>query len=219
MRNFSKVAAWSLAGGLLISTAAIALPWDTDMVDSQAVRGYQCWEWSTDEAGERTCVRGMQGLPEGVVSQEHIFSPTPFKTPPIDKNDRPAWKALTNPLPASAETRARGKKMFGIYCTPCHGKPDDNGVIAKLGTVAAGPDTPQRMPGVVPLTGASGVLSKKTDGEVYRVIRVGNAIMPSYSWAMSDDEMWSIVHYARTLDNGAYVPPAPAPTEEVEAPQ
>jgi mono/diheme cytochrome c family protein len=215
MRSPMKVAAWSLTAGLLFSSVAIALPWDSDMVDSQVVRAYQCWEWSTDETGKKTCVKIMQGLPEGVVSQDHPFSPTPFKTPPLAKMDMKGWKALPNPLPASAENLARGKNMFRIYCTPCHGKPNDQGIIEKLGTVAQ----PGRMPGVVPLTGATGVLSKRNDGQVYRVIRMGNAIMPAYSWAMSDDEMWSIVHYTRTLDNGAYTPPtpAPAPAEQEEA--
>ena len=198
--------------GLLSSTSAMALPWDIDMVDSQAVRGYECWEYVVNEDGERVCVRAMQPLPDGVVSQEHPFSPTPFKTLAPAKNDIAAWTALQNPLQPTPQVLATGEKMFRTYCAPCHGVPDDNGVIANLGTVAQ----PGRMAGVVALSGEGGVLAARTDGQVYRAIRMGNAIMPAYNWAMSDDEMWSIVHYSRTLENGVYIPPEPEPSDTDE---
>ena len=213
-RTTLKATAWTLGGALLVSTAAVALPWDTDLADQQFVRGYECWEYGQNEAGETVCVRSMEALPEGVVSQANILSPTPYKTDALDKMDMTGWAAVQNPLSPSPEVLAKGEVMFRTYCTPCHGAPDAKGHIEALGTVAQ----PGRMAGVAMLSGDTGVLSARTDGQVYRVIRLGNAIMPSYSWAMSDDEMWSIVHYTRKLENGAYVPPpAPEPTEE-EAP-
>ena len=211
MRSASLALA-ALTAGLAAPTAAFALPWDVDMVDSPARRGYSCWEYTTDEEGNRVCKRGMQPLPEGVVSQPNLLSPSAQKTPEIDKMDMDAWSALENPMAATPEVLARGERMFRVYCTPCHGIPDAQGRIENLGTVAQ----PGRMPGVVGLTGSNGILQSRTDGLVYRTIRVGNAIMPSYGWAMTDDEMWSIVTYTRTLDNGAYKPPPPPPAEEVE---
>jgi mono/diheme cytochrome c family protein len=213
MRNWHKRAAvGAVVVGALVSTAAVALPWDTDMVDSQYVRAYECWIWSVVD-GERTCTKTWGTLPEGVVSQDRIETPSPFKTPPIDKMDNEAWAALPNPLSPTPESLAKGEKMFRTYCTPCHGVPDSNGRIANLGTVAQ----PGRMAGVVGLSGKDGVLKARTDGQVYRAIRMGNAIMPAYNWAMTDDEMWSTVHYCRTLENSQYVPPpppAPAPVTE-----
>lgn len=198
------------AAGLLAATSASALPWDVDMVDSQAVRGYECWEYTADEDGNRVCIRAMQPPPDGVISQEHPFSPTPYKTRAPGKNDIQAWTSMENPLDPTPEVLATGETMFKTYCTPCHGMPDENGVIAQLGTVAQ----PGRMAGVVALAGEGGVLAARTDGQVYRAIRMGNAIMPAYNWAMSDDEMWAIVHYSRTLENGTYIPPKPAPVDE-----
>ena len=210
--RLARASAVTLFGGLALSTVAIAFPWDIDMADSQAVRGYECWEYGVDEEGNRICLRAMQPLPEGVVSQDHPFSSTAFKTRAPDKMDVQAWMALENPLEPTPAVLAKGETMFKTYCTPCHGTPDDNGVIEQLGTVAQ----PGRMAGVVGLTGDAGVLKARTDGQVYRVIRVGNAIMPAYNWAMNDDEMWSIVHYARTLDQGQYIPPEPEPADDGE---
>lgn len=214
-KRWTRLALGAVAGGVLVSTAALALPWDVDMVDSQFVRGYECWEYEITEDGERQCVRGMQPLPQGVVSQPNMFSPAAAQTMGHDKMDIAAWTAMENPLDASSpEVQAKGEKMFRIYCTPCHGAPNADGVIENLGTVAQ----PGRMAGVVMLSGEGGVLQSRTDGQVYRAIRMGNAIMPPYNWAMNDDEMWSVVAYARTLDNGAYKPP-PAPSEDEEADQ
>jgi mono/diheme cytochrome c family protein len=67
------------------------------------------------------------------------------------------------------------------------------------------------LPGVVPLAGTAGVARLRTDGWIYLTIRNGGAVMPSYGWAMSDEEMWAVVAHVRTLANGAYAPPAPTP--------
>jgi mono/diheme cytochrome c family protein len=208
----SLAAAVATLIGSTSPVAALALPWDVDMVDSPARRAYSCWEYTKDDEGNRVCVRGMQPLPEGVVAQSNILSPSAMMTPEIDKANAAAWSELINPIRRSPETLAKGERMFNIYCTPCHGTPNADGKIEHLGTVAQ----PGRMAGVIGLTGDSGILQSRNDGQVYRAIRVGNAIMPSYGWAMTDEEMWSVVHYTRTLDNGAYRPPTPAANEEAQ---
>jgi len=191
-------------GLTFISAIAVAAPWDIDMVDSDAVRGYECWEYQTDEAGKKTCVRTMATLPDGVVAQKNILTPNHITTPDYPKGDA-RWDAINSPLDSNDQTLATGERMYDVYCTPCHGKVQD-GTIPELGPVGqAG-----RIAGVVPLTGAGGVLQSRTDGRVYSTIRKGSAIMPAYNWAMTDQEMWSIVHYVRTLDNAQYIPPMPA---------
>lgn len=201
----TKVNIWTPVLALtLVSAAALAAPWDVDMVDSDAVRGYECWEYAIDESNNKTCVRSMPGLPEGVVAQKHLLTPNHIMTPDYPKGDA-LWDAVASPIESTDAVVANGQKMFNIYCTPCHGKVDENGSIPELGTVAQ----PGRIAGVVGLTGAAGVLQNRSDGRVYSTIRKGSAIMPSYSWAMTDTEMWSVVHYVRTLDNTQYKPPVP----------
>jgi mono/diheme cytochrome c family protein len=164
------------------SSTAFGLPWDVDMADGQAQKAYSI---------------PMAVLPEGVIPQEHIFSPKAHM-PNMSRMD-PEANGLMAPFPASPDAIEQGRKMFGVYCTPCHG----DGQV--LGPVAA----PGRFPGVVPLSGDTGVAKLRTDGWIYLTIRNGGALMPSYGWAMDDTEMWSIVHYVRTLPNARQTPPAP----------
>jgi mono/diheme cytochrome c family protein len=175
------------------STAAFGLPWDLDMADSQAVKGYE---------------RVMKPLPEGVVSQQSLLSPKHF-VPSLALTD-PKVNDLQAPFPSSPESIAAGEKMYGTYCTPCHG----NGI--ELGPVGQ----PGRVPGVAVLAGPTGVLRSRSDGWVYTTIRHGSLskIMPPYGYMMTEDEMWSVVHYTRTLDNSTYQPPQPA-TPGVESPK
>jgi len=169
--------------GLGASTAAFGLPWDVDMADSQAVKGYE---------------GSLQGLPDGVVAQDRVVSPR--KHAPNFVRGSEEGEALTPPMPANEQVLATGETMFKTYCAPCHG----DGV--KLGPVAQ----PGRYPGVVSLGGAAGVAKARSDGWIYLTIRNGGAIMPYYSWAMTDDEIWATVHYIRTMPDAKYIPPAPA---------
>ncbi len=58
------------------------------------------------------------------------------------------------------------------------------------------------------LSGAGAITGFKSDAYLYLTIRNGGALMPSYSYAMDDDEMWAIVSYIRTLEGGAQAAPA-----------
>lgn len=173
-----------------VSTAAFGLPWDIDMADSQAFDAYRI---------------PMRGLPDGVVSQEHVLTPTRY-TPNFQRGT-PEGEALTAGFPATPEVLSEGKRMFGIYCTPCHGDGVETGPVGQ----------PGRFPGVVPLAGPGGVAKMRSDGWIFLTIRNGGAVMPAYGWAMNDQEMWSIVHYVRTLPNAQHTPPrspAPQPAED-----
>jgi len=186
VRKFARRSAGLFLLTLGVSTAAFGLPWDIDMADSQALDAYRLL---------------MKGLPEGVVAQENVLTPTRF-TPRYDRAT-PEGQALTPPFPATPEVLAEGQRMYGIYCTPCHGDGQN------LGTVAQ----PGRFPGVVPLSGPAGVAKMRSDGWIFNTIRYGGAVMPAYGWAMNDHEMWSIVHYVRTLPQSQYRAPTPRPTE------
>ena len=182
----------ALAGAaalLATSTVALGLPWDTDMVDSETIKAYE---------------RPMPTLPAGVVAQPNLASPMTFS--PNFRRESPEGQALVNPLPDDEATRARGKAMYGTYCTPCHGADGVN-----LGPVAQ----PGRVPGVVPLAGPAGIAKQRTDGWIYLTIRNGSAIMPSYGWAMNDEEMWAIVRFVRTLEGAKQVAPQPTAPPEV----
>ncbi len=182
------------------STVAFGLPWDLDMVDSQMVKAYE---------------QPMTGLPEGVVSQPNVLSPKPFVASYGDfPHTSPEADALRAPFPADDAVLAEGEKYYGIYCTPCHGDGVTVGPVAKKGVPAP------------PLYGANGVLHTRlpknapmTDGYLYFTIRKGSlsTVMPAYGYTMTEEEMWSIVHWVRASDAkvvAAEPPKAPEPAPE-----
>lgn len=187
----TAIAAVALASTALVSTAAFGLPWDIDMADGQAKKAYS---------------QTMASLPDGVIAQPNVLTPVGF-TPNYERTS-PEGMALMNPYDQDDASLASGERMYGIYCTPCHGDGEN------LGPVAA----PGRFPGVIPITGPAGIAKTRTDGWIYLTVRNGGAVMPYYGWAMNDREMWSIVQYVRTLPNAEYIPPAPPePAADEEA--
>lgn len=172
----------------LTSTVAFGLPWDIDMADAQSTKAYEYL---------------MVAPPEGVVPQENILTPTQFAENYALGSQ--AGKALQNPVPNSEVHKELGAKMYQTYCTPCHADGQSLGKVSEAG-----------YPGIALLAGKNGRLAKLTDGDVYMTIRNGKGLMPDYTWAMNETEIWSLVHHLRTLPNGAYVPPAPAAEEAAQ---
>lgn len=93
---------------------------------------------------------------------------------------------LPNPMQPTPESIARGRLLFGIYCTPCHG-PEGAG---------DGPVGPKFIPATDLRQPAT---QQKSDGYMAHYIGYGGAIMPAYGEAMSVQERWDIVNYVRTL--------------------
>jgi mono/diheme cytochrome c family protein len=173
-----------------LTGVAVGLPWDLDLADSQSIKGFS---------------HVMASLPEGTIAQPSIESPVGYSRNYDRMSDE--GQALVSPLEANTDVLAEGARMYTIYCTPCHGDGENLGPVAE----------PGRFAGVVALAGPASTTRDKTDGYLYLTIRNGGTVMPYYGWAMTDDEMWSIVHHVRTLPNAAYVAPeAAADTEEAQ---
>lgn len=106
-------------------------------------------------------------------------------TPPREQRDLAARRP--NPVRATPESIARGKALFHIYCTPCHGQGGKgDGLVASK--FIPPPD----------LTNAA-LQRQRTDGYVQHVIGTGGAVMPAYGEALSAEERWDVVNYLRTL--------------------
>ena len=181
----------AVVAGISLASSAFGLPWDIDMADSQAKDGYSIV---------------MHPPAESTVAQPNILSPMGWRAKyelGPGGLDTPEIDALANPIEPNDEVLATGERMFEVYCTPCHGDGQN------LGPVAA----PGRYPGVAVLAGSAGVLGLRSDGSVYTTIVQGRRIMPYYGWAMDDDEVWSLVHYLRTMPGAEYQAPEPAPEE------
>ena len=80
----------------------------------------------------------------------------------------------------------RGKKLFDVYCTPCHGfgGEGDGAVVPKV------PAPPNLI---------ADYYREKSDGFYFYKITFGSAIMPAYGYATWPAERWDIVSYVREL--------------------
>jgi mono/diheme cytochrome c family protein len=107
----------------------------------------------------------------------------------------PEGRALANPIAATAESIARGKHEYEIYCSVCHGAD---------GLSIPGPQNPvtlkliQNGAVVFPLAG----IPAYTDGMIFYKIWYGKPNMPGYP-QISEEDRWHIINYMRTLFRGA----------------
>ena len=91
---------------------------------------------------------------------------------------------------------AQGKKLFSRYCTPCHG----------TGGAADGYNAKNLDPHARDLTDAKeDYMAKLSNAEIYEVIEKGGRgvdlapSMPAWGGMFSEEELWSLVAYTRTL--------------------
>jgi cbb3-type cytochrome c oxidase subunit III len=104
------------------------------------------------------------------------------------KGGNPEAAKRTNPVAATAESIAAGKRAYTQFCANCHGpmgKGDGSGA-------AAGAQPPD-------LTDAMWDYGS-SDGEIFAVIHDGtSADMGAYGERMKETDIWNVVNYVRTL--------------------
>ena len=107
---------------------------------------------------------------------------------PRPKGGNPEAAKIKNPVPATSESLAAGKRSYTRLCVRCHG-PEGQGD----GTGATGPVPPGDLTDDKWDYGGS-------DGEIFAVIHDGvSADMEGYAQRMSDAEIWNVVNYLRTF--------------------
>jgi mono/diheme cytochrome c family protein len=104
-------------------------------------------------------------------------------------------RALTNPLPESAEIVEKGKALYEGKgaCVTCHGTTGRGD-----GSAAAGLDPSPRN------FRNHGFWSHRTEGEIFWVIKHGSpgTGMIGFGSMLSDEEMWAIIEYERSFAGG-----------------
>jgi mono/diheme cytochrome c family protein len=104
-----------------------------------------------------------------------------YKIPPDDA-------AKANPVKPSAESHAKGKKLYGYDCAMCHGKGGDG-----KGDMAA---DMKNMPDFT----HQDALKGRTDGELFYIIRNGKGEdMPPEGDRAKDEDVWNMVNYVRSF--------------------
>jgi len=114
-------------------------------------------------------------------------------TQEMQAQDRTPWVApgvvlgRENPLKGNEEVVKEGKKIYANHCGSCHG---DKG---KGDGIAASACNPK------PADHTSDYVQKEVDASLYWKISEGRGPMPSFKNALTEDEIWKIINYIRTL--------------------
>lgn len=111
----------------------------------------------------------------------------PAKAPAQEYKVPPEDAAKVNPVRPTAESLAKGKKMYGYDCAMCHGeKGDGKGDMAsdmKNVTDFTKPDS----------------LKDRPDGVLFYAIRNGKGEMPPEGDRAKNDDIWNMLNYIRSL--------------------
>lgn len=124
----------------------------------------------------------MRGMDEGMMQRHRV---------PIPEE----YAGLTNPVPATTESLARGEALYAANCASCHG---DRGL--GNGPAAEGLD-----PAPPPIAYTAQMLS---DAHLfYRISEGGNeapfnSAMPAFEDTLSERERWDVINYVRSLEGG-----------------
>jgi mono/diheme cytochrome c family protein len=112
---------------------------------------------------------------------------------PAGKGDPEAAK-LKNPVEASPDSIAAGKKAFATVCAACHGAEGKGGIVLSVIEDKGGTQPPD--------------LSDEkwdhgsSDGEIFTVIKKGVApdfFMQPFDGRIPDNEIWNLVNYIKSL--------------------
>src|SRR6516162_9007850 len=95
-------------------------------------------------------------------------------------------KTIVNPVKPTAESLAQGKKYYGYDCAMCHGT-TGNG----KGDVEPG----EKLPDFT----NSNSLKDKSDGQLFCSLKMGKGHMPIEPARTSENDLWSLVNYVRSL--------------------
>ena len=107
---------------------------------------------------------------------------------PAEPHRHPDRQAVENPIESTPESRATGRQRYAFMCRECHGN-------RGLG------DGDMSHAGGVPSDFTDDVWQHgESDGEIFTVIKEGvTADMQAYATRLSDDDIWHLVNYLRSL--------------------
>jgi mono/diheme cytochrome c family protein len=97
------------------------------------------------------------------------------------------FKTMKNPVAVGDASTKAGQVQYVKYCASCHGKAGlGDGVKAR---------SLKDFPGDF----SKADFQKQTDGDLFYETKIGRGEMPKYESKITDDDIWNIVNYMRTL--------------------
>jgi mono/diheme cytochrome c family protein len=101
------------------------------------------------------------------------------------------------PLPSTPASIAAGKASYDATCAACHGDRGQGAVKARLTISIIEEQGGKQPPDLTDAQWDHG----SSDGEICAVLKRGlpPTMMPGFDGAVSDENLWNIVNYLRTL--------------------
>ena len=97
------------------------------------------------------------------------------------------FKTMKNPIAMSDASTQAGQALFVKTCAACHGK------------TGLGDGPKAKSLKTSPTDFLKAESQNQTDGEHFYKTKTGRGDMPKYEGKMSDDDIWNIVNYIRSL--------------------
>ena len=160
---------------LLVQTSLVwGFPWNKDFVDQLAQKAQE--SPAPAEPNSVPVVGGetLPALPADITEEE------------MDAL-KDAAAVIPNPIPATAESIARGAELYDMTCVVCHG-PEGNGegpVGLKFLTKA-------------PVDLNEEYTQDQADGSLFFTLTRGRALMPFYRDALNVEERWHVINYVKS---------------------
>lgn len=127
----------------------------------------------------------MRSPADGTVPMD--FAPFEYTIAPESRIK--AGIELVNPVLASAEAIAKGKKVYTTFCIGCHGERGNGD--GNLYTSHLYPLKPRTL--------STGNATKLKDGEIFHSITLGFGSMGAHGSQIKPEDRWSLVLYIRNL--------------------
>ena len=101
------------------------------------------------------------------------------------------FDTLSNPLAISDRVLAAGNNIYSQLCAVCHG---NNGAGDGITAAALQPK---------PANFRTALFQNQSDGTIYFKISDGRPPMPPFKSQLSDQQIWAIIHYLRSLEDSS----------------
>lgn len=164
-----------------------------DMYRGPALSTYQAYDQFEDSLSARKPVSGT--IPRGFMSYQK------FENTPDGYEKAKGEMKMPADFPKDSLTLMEGGKLYGIYCSPCHGeKGNGMGHLVKIEKYVGVPSYDSREINL---------------GSIFHVVTYGKGVMGSHASQVTPEERWKVAQYVLKLRAELIGGETPEKSEEV----